>query len=328
LFVRTLSNLRPLDYPLPERVLLFTMKPPPEIYGFAKDRLMIAELLRRVSAIPGVQSAAIGEAGPLASRQWTDPVRVAGQEPVQAATDQATSGFFAAIGLPLIAGRDFRASDTPAAPRVAIINQKLARELFRNENPIGRVLEMPPLGAPLPPGPRTCEIIGVVGDSHYHDLRIDPGPVVWLAFQDYPPYLSTLYVRLSTLGTFEGVAAIRREFDAVDRDVPISTIRTAGRTDRRFLEPRAHGGPAFRRVRRGGAVAGSHRTVRHSVVLGGKPPARNRHSHGAGIQFLRRDRADSPRNTGDRSDRQHRRNRRGDCRGKTCDFAPCRRIDA
>jgi predicted permease len=226
LFVRTLSNLRPLDYPSPERVLLFTMKPPPEIYGFAKDRLMIAELLRRVSAIPGVQSAAIGEAGPLASRQWTDPVRVADQEPVQAATDQATPGFFAAIGLPLVAGRDFRASDTPAAPRVAIINQKLARELFRNENPIGRVLEMPPLGAPLPPGPRRCEIIGVVGDSHYHDLRIEPGPAVWLAFQDYPPYLSTLHVRLSTLGTFEGMAAIRREFDAVDRDVPVSNIRT------------------------------------------------------------------------------------------------------
>ncbi len=229
LFVHTLTILRPSDYPAPERVLLFMMKPQPELYPPAQVRLLTAELVRRVSAIPGVQAAAIAEAGPLASRQWSAPVQVAGQEgshpgqePVRTAWDDATPGFFDTLGLHFIAGRDFRPADTANAPHVAIINEKLAHELFRNENPLGHLIELRKRPTEL----SRYEIIGVVSNSHYHDLRLAAGPVVWMAFQDYPPYMSTLHVRLSTLGTSEAIAAIRREFDALDKGVPVFNVKT------------------------------------------------------------------------------------------------------
>src|SRR4029077_4581486 len=118
LFVRTLSNLRPADFAgRPDRVLLFTMKPQREIYTPDHIRLLAGELLRRVADVPGVRSAALAETGPLASRHSTDPVRVRGHdEAIVASSDDVTPGFFDAIGVPLVEGRDFRPADTPNTP--------------------------------------------------------------------------------------------------------------------------------------------------------------------------------------------------------------------
>src|SRR6266446_1228468 len=70
IFLRTLADLRPTEYRgRPERVLLFTMKPQQEIYSDDRRRLLAVELIRRVSALPGVQSAALAENGPLGSRR-------------------------------------------------------------------------------------------------------------------------------------------------------------------------------------------------------------------------------------------------------------------
>jgi putative ABC transport system permease protein len=68
IFVRTILNLWPTEYGAhPERVLLFTMKPQAEIYTPMQRRALIAELVRRVSEIPGVEAAGVAEYGPLGS---------------------------------------------------------------------------------------------------------------------------------------------------------------------------------------------------------------------------------------------------------------------
>jgi predicted permease len=134
IFVRTIRNLRPTDYGAhPERVLLFTMKPQQEIYTPAQRRVLIAELVHSVSKVPGVQSAAVAENGPLGSRSASAIVEASGRAPVTADIDWVTPGFFKTIDLPLIAGADLPESDRAGSPS-AVINESLARRLFPNEN--------------------------------------------------------------------------------------------------------------------------------------------------------------------------------------------------
>jgi predicted permease len=149
-------------------------------------------------------------------------VHVAGHDPIVASSDDVTPGFFDAIGVRLVAGRDFRAADTPTAPKVAIINVTLARALFKGEDPIGRVVDLPPARGQQ----RRYEVIGVAADFHYHDLHVPPAPAIWLAFQDYPPYMPTLHLRTANADTATVIAAVRREFDGLDKGFPVFNIKS------------------------------------------------------------------------------------------------------
>ncbi|MGH7577428.1 MAG: ABC transporter permease [Longimicrobiales bacterium] len=212
LFVRSLSDLRPAGFAgATDRVLLFTMKFQPEQYRSEQVRVLVDRLRTRMAAIPGVQTVALAETGPLASRRSTTQVRVGGRDSVLANADYVTPGFFDGVGLRLIAGRDFRPSDSPSAARVVIINATLARRLFAGEQPIGRTVE---LGSGQ--GIRTYEVIGVAADVQHHDLHVPPAPTIWSAFQDNAPYMPTLLVRTTEANTGKMVAAIMRELDAID----------------------------------------------------------------------------------------------------------------
>jgi predicted permease len=226
--LRTVSQLRQVEYQVsPESVLLFTMKPQPELYTTEQRYMLATELVRRVSEIPGVQSVALAGAGPLSSRYGSGssgffPIETPGRDPTRGQLDTVTPRFFETIGVPLLAGRDFTAADRPGAPPVAIINQSLARELFKNENPLGRSLTVS--WGQNRRGP--CEIVGVVTDVHYSDLRQAPRPMAWFTFQEGPPYMPTLHVRSSTPDTAALVAAVRREFDALDKGFPVFDVKT------------------------------------------------------------------------------------------------------
>jgi predicted permease len=221
LFVRSLTDLRPSGFAGPtDRVLLFTMKPQPELYRSEQLPELFDRLRTRVAAIPGVQAVAVAETGPLASRRFTTQVRVGGREPVLASRDGVTPGFFDAVGLRLVAGRDFRRGDSPSTARVAIINATLARRLFDGVQPIGRTVDVPVPGE----GFRAHEVIGIASDAQYHDLHVPPAPTIW--FPDDAPYMPTLHVRTTEANTGRMVAAIMREFDAIDDQFPVFDVKS------------------------------------------------------------------------------------------------------
>jgi putative ABC transport system permease protein len=223
LFARTLLNLRPTDYRVqPDHVLLFTMKPQQEIYTGDHKRILARELLRRVSAIPGVESAGLAENGPLGSRSDRDLIAVPGGAPVPVVSDQVSPGFFSSIGLQLIAGRDFTAADQPGSPWVAVINEALARAVFKNENPIGRVIQ----GEPLDGRARQFQVVGVVRNSHYYDLHEAPPPAVYYTYQEDSPYMPTLHVHTVSADIAGTIAVVRCEFDALDKGFPVFNIKT------------------------------------------------------------------------------------------------------
>jgi predicted permease len=221
-FIRTLLDLRPEDYRAnPKQVLLFTIKPQQEIYSDERKRTIAAELVRRVSQIPGVHAAAFAEYGPLGSRTSQTVVLRPGHDLVRVDADAVTPEFFETVGLPRFAGRDFTASDKLGAPRVIIVNQALARVLFPKENPIGRTLR-------VPRGNQggDYEIVGLVSDVRYYDLHKLPEPAVWFAMEQQVPYMPTLHVRVETPEIASVTAAIRREFDMLDPGVPVFNIKT------------------------------------------------------------------------------------------------------
>jgi len=225
--LRTVAQLRQVEYQVsPESVLLFTMKPQPELYTTEQRFLLATELVRRVSELSGVQSVALAENGPLGSRSSSSsgffPIETPGRDPERSQLDTVTPRFFETIGVPLLAGRDFTAADRPGAPPVAIINQSLARLFFKNENPLGRSFTVS-MGQNRR-GP--YEIVGVAADVHYSDLRQAPRPMAWFTFQEGPPYMPTLHVRSSPREAAAVTAAVRREFNALDKGFPVFDIKT------------------------------------------------------------------------------------------------------
>jgi predicted permease len=222
-FVRAMFDLRPADYRVnPDRVLLFTMKPQREIYTPVQRRVLIAELVHRVAEIPGVESAGAAEFGPLGSRASHDSIEAERNHPIEAETDWVTAGFFDAVGIRRIAGRDFTPADKPGSPFVVIVNQSLARALFNNADPLGRSLRFT-----QDKDARPFEIVGVVGDVHYYDVHAAPQPAVWFTFQDYAaPYMPTLHVRTARSDTAAMSAAVRHEFDVLDKGFPVFNIKS------------------------------------------------------------------------------------------------------
>ncbi len=223
LFVRTLAKLRATDFGFrPEHVLLFRMKPQVELYSPQQIQKMTAELVRRVALVPGVQSAGLAEEGPLGSRGggWT-MVRLPNGEAVRATADEVSPGFFDTIGMTRLAGRDFSPADKEGSPAVLIVNDVLARMLFHHDDPIGRGVVAELREA------RPFEVVGVVRSSRYYDLHTAPAPAVYFAIQQITAYMPTLHVRVATgRSSADVAAAVRREFDALDRELPVFDIKS------------------------------------------------------------------------------------------------------
>jgi predicted permease len=222
IFIRSLSTLRPGDFRAdPNHVLLFTMKPQQEIYSAEQKRTLMTELLRRVSTLPGVQSAALAENGPLGSRTDRDFVKSIGHEQVRADLDEVSPGFFDAVGIPRVGGRDFNMRDATGSALVAIVNQSLARTLYKSENPIGQRISIAYDGET-----HGYEIVGVVADAHYYELHTQARPGVWLALLQGTPYMPTLHVRYSGSDGAAVTTEVRQAFDAVDKGFPVFNIKT------------------------------------------------------------------------------------------------------
>ena len=182
-FVAHVSNLRNRDLGFQRQgVLLVSLNPQGSGLNRTQLSQLYRELLQRFHAIPGVQSATLSGVtpiqGPAASR-W---VSVEGQREPPEAHPRAwvnwiAPRYFETMGTPVLAGRDFQFEDAARA-HVAIVNQGLARHYFGDANPLGRRISLERETSPY-------EIVGVVADAKYADLR-EPAPrtVYLFAFQD------------------------------------------------------------------------------------------------------------------------------------------------
>src|SRR6266508_3881224 len=258
LFVRSLQKLQQVDAGFArENVLALKLEPVGSGIKQPWHAARYDELLRQVKAIPGVQAASFVGYSPMSWREWL----VMGQNPeysgriiIPGYTSrpgeelsihymQVYPGSFAALGIPLMAGRDFGPQDTQvwipsiqcpktSATQVAIINESMARRFYGNESPIGQRFVLPmPYGrcgdGSVNAGPAEIEIIGVVKDVKYTSLRNKARAMYYLPFHQANGGGGQMTLVVRTSGDSKLVAAgIRRVARTMDQRMPMFEVET------------------------------------------------------------------------------------------------------
>jgi predicted permease len=223
LLTRTLWNLRSVDLGLkPEQLLTFSVAP--ELSGYSPEKTIAFtdQLLDSIVAAPGVEGAAVAEVAILSQNDVGSNVTPEGStEDADVQRNWMGPGSFAALGVPLIGGREFARTDTTKSQKVAIINQIAAARLFPNRNPIGMRIAFG-AGNVKP----DIEIVGVVKDNKHSSVRGEIRPFVYQPYtqQDTLGAMS-FYVR--TRQTPEAIIPLlRRAVQRLAPNLPVYDVKT------------------------------------------------------------------------------------------------------
>jgi predicted permease len=239
LFLRTLNNLSSLGPGFAaERLVGFNIDPSLGGYTPERGKIYYQQLTEMLSSIPGVQSVGLASMRILENDEWDSSMTAEGYSPAkpedrpQPFMNMISPNYFATLGVPIVAGRDFTLQDNREVkngpkpddwtPTAVIINQKFARRYFHGQDPIGRHL-----GFGSDPGTRTdMEIVGVVKDIKYTNLRDD------IPEQAFVPYLGghflgsmTVYLRTRS-DPSQLMSAVRAKVRDLDPNLPIYDMRT------------------------------------------------------------------------------------------------------
>jgi putative ABC transport system permease protein len=229
LMMRTLWALQSTDPGfITKDVLTLHLAAPAKKYADRQvGRALFRPVLERVRALPGVRAAAWVDALPLQNWGINGDFAIAGQPPARAGekpfAEQRTAGpgYFDALGIHRLAGRDFADSDEAAAPLVTVVNKELVRRYFGGENPLGQRIGWPELNL-------WFTIVGVVDDLREAQLSRPPEPQLYISYlqakNEWLPEM-TLVVR-SSGGTGRLVQPVTAAVHGVDPDQPVFGIKT------------------------------------------------------------------------------------------------------
>ena len=220
LFLRTLANARAVDITQdPESVLMANLALATHGYDDSESRRFYPRLLDRVRSVPGVVSAGMVMIVPLGGRRGGTNISVDDpNEQIQVHWNVVSPDYFRTIGIPLLRGRDFTSSDNENAPRVVVVNQRMAERFWPGENPVGRQIR-------LTRPPELAQVVGVVSDGPTRGVREDVRAGFYQSLYQAMPHSMTLQVRV--LGNAaQTLAAIRREVSTIDRNLPLADVRT------------------------------------------------------------------------------------------------------
>jgi predicted permease len=223
LFVRSLGRASDIDPGFSARnVLLATVDLFPGGYDEERGRAFFRELLRRTSALPGVESVSMASTVPLDFGGTSSmSLDIAGyapgpEEDVTVELYQVGPDYFRTMGIPLVAGRDFTLQDDQDAPLAMVINESMARRYWAGRDPIGGTVRI---------GQKDFKVVGVARDGKYQQLSETPQTHFYIpVLQSYRPEM-TLHVR--TAGDPAPLAdTLRREVRALDAELPLTAVKT------------------------------------------------------------------------------------------------------
>jgi putative ABC transport system permease protein len=224
LFSRSLGNLLSLDPGFRANGILITdldltqLKLAPE-----RRQPFKRDLLEQVRAIPGVDAAAEVGIVPLSGSGDNNDIWMAGEDSQQKKTvneNWVSPGYFKTLETPLLAGRDFDERDTATSPKVAIVNQSFARALTNRANPVGMNFHRP-IGPNRPE--RIIQIVGLVKDSKYYDLRDQNLPIAYIpvAQAENPDEFDTFLIR-SRAPLGDTTSAVKHRLIEVNPEISIT----------------------------------------------------------------------------------------------------------
>ncbi len=221
LFTRTLYNLLTIDAGFDQQALSVNLSHRSLLAAdaAANERLR-RELQETLAGVPGVAGVAQVERVPLSgssSNEFVFVDRVAEKALVN--FNRVSANYFETLGVPVVTGRTFAASDVLQAPAVAVVNEAFVRKLVPGGDPLGRVLWIePPAGKPI----EKIQIVGVVRDTKYQDIKEDFPPIVHLAASQATEYFDSAGFVVTLRPGVETVApALARRVAEVNRDINV-----------------------------------------------------------------------------------------------------------
>jgi predicted permease len=229
LFIRSLINLKTFDAGI-SRHSVVLMRINAEKTGYKGTQLDDAyrHMLERLGAIPGVRSASLSWSSFADAWMTVCCFEVPGRGKREAHKNAVTPRYFETMGTPLLLGRDFTSRDTAKAPKVVIVNEAMSRHYFGNNSPVGQRFS------------DGAEIVGLVKDAKYMDLREQTPPLVYYPLQQAADMrASSVQIRLA-----DGVPAdriiplARKEVESVHRDLVANVTTLSQAVDETIEEDR------------------------------------------------------------------------------------------
>ncbi|MGH7646723.1 MAG: ABC transporter permease [Gemmatimonadaceae bacterium] len=229
LAVQSISRLRQVDTGFDRRNVLTASISLPRARYDTKAKVVgfIYQLRDRLAAAPGVQAAGIASASPLGAGGFylgremvADGLAPTPDNEVPINWNVATPGYFAALGVPLITGRDFRLTDDAAGTPVMIVNETFARRMFGRQTPLGR--------RAMSSRDEKVEraIIGVVRDVKYYGASDSSRSLVWVPYAQNNAWHQGIITVRARAGALAALPVVRRELRALDPNIALANVVT------------------------------------------------------------------------------------------------------
>jgi predicted permease len=225
LFIKSLVNITRVDLGLnPDRVITFTLSPELNGYSNARSQVLFQRVEAELRGLPGVSAVTAADVGVLAGRNRSRSVSVEGFKKGLDTDDgshlnEVGAGFFHALGIPLLAGREFTAADAGLSPRVAVVNEAFAKKFGLGRAAVGKHMS-------VYSDKLDIEIVGLVRDAKYSEVKDAIPPVYFTPW----PQDSTLGAMNFYLRTAQDPEALMRPVTALigklDPALPVEGLKT------------------------------------------------------------------------------------------------------
>jgi predicted permease len=226
LFIRTLYNLQSVNPGFnQENLLLFRLQP--QQGGYKDERLLqfYERLFARLDNLPGVRAATFARIALVADDNWFNEFLLPGETENTANAREtmmqtARENYFATMEIPLLRGRAFTEQDDQHAPNVAVVNQEFGRRFFPNEDALGKRVR-------FSGEKREVEIVGMVADTRYENLRQDIQPLIYTPWRQEVAKIGDMHFALRAPGEPTALAASARQaVRELDPNLPVTLVST------------------------------------------------------------------------------------------------------
>jgi predicted permease len=226
-FLKSLVNISKIELGIrTENIITFGVSP--ELSGYSVERsLALAERLEdTLGAIPGVQSVAASTVGLITGDNWGSNVSVDGfvagpDTDTHSSLNEISPGFFSTVGMRLLAGRDFTRADQTNSQKVVIVNETFVRKFnLKLEDAIGHKMQR---GAG---GKNDLEIIGIVQDAKYSDVKRAVPPVFYTPYRQNKQFGSANFYVRTALDPNQIMPLVRKSVAELDPQLPVESLRT------------------------------------------------------------------------------------------------------
>jgi predicted permease len=237
LLVHSLQNMRNVDLGY-NREHLLVVSTDPLAAGYDKARIasFANDLAEQIGSLPGVRAVTSSKNGLFSGSESANSIKVEGytskkDADLTAAFDEVGPNYFHGVGIPMLLGRDIGLQDTGTSPRVAVINETMAKFYFGQANPIGRkfIVDDPESKGPV-------EIVGVARDARDHKLKGKVDRRFYVSLAQAMGTIPVLNLVVRTVGNPVAVAeAVRKQLKNLDANIPVNSVRALNELTERSI---------------------------------------------------------------------------------------------